>query len=107
VRVSRINTKITYSKSSGESVSLVDRGNVTSCIHGSQFESKAVSTSNLYGRKTDAKNEYFDKTYKKSHEMRWVRLGISCLSKFDREEIDGDNKLNDQHIYHVQAIIKS
>ena len=44
---------------------------------------------------------------KKSREVEWVRLGKSSLSKFDRDEIDGGSWLNDRHINHAQAMIKS
>ena len=35
-----------------------------------------------------------------------MRLGKSSLSKFDRDEIDGGSKLNDQHIKSAQVMIK-
>jgi len=39
--------------------------------------------------------------------MNYKKLGKSCLSKFDREEIDGGCYVNDRHINHTQAMIKS
>jgi len=43
----------------------------------------------------------------KSHEVQWVKLGKSSLSKFHREEIDTGGRLNDQHMNYAQAMIKS
>ena len=36
-----------------------------------------------------------------------MKLGKSSLSKFDREQIDDGSQLNDKHINHAQAMIKS
>ena len=35
-----------------------------------------------------------------------MRLGKSSLFMFDRNEIDGDNRLNDRHINYAQAMMK-
>ena len=41
---------------------------------------------------------------KNSREVQWVKL---VFPNFDREEIDGGSRLNDQHINYTQAMIKS
>ena len=97
-------------ESSGESVCPVDRDSVTSYIHGAPSKSKVVSAYKFYGGKTSAKKEYdldLEIRHKKSRKVQWVKLGKSCLSKFDREEIDDGSRLNDRHINHEQAMIKS
>ena len=96
-------------ESSEESVIVVDRDSTTSYVHGAACKSKDVSVSKFYGVKTNAKEDYLDSDIrrKKSCDVQWVKLGKSCLSKFDREEIDSGSRLNDRHINHAQAMIKS
>ena len=96
-------------ESSRESVCIVDRDNVTSYIYGATSNSQVFSASKFYGKKTSAKKSYLDLEIrrKKSREVQWVKLGKSSLSKFDRDEIDGGSRLNDRHINHAQAMIKS
>ena len=88
-----------------ESISIVDRDNVTSYVYGTTSNSKA---SKFYGEKTSAKR-YLDLEikHKKSHEVQWVKLGKSSLSKFDKDGIDSGSRLNVRHINHAHAMIKS
>ena len=44
--------------------------------------------------------------HNKSHEVLWVRLGKSSLSKFGRDEVDGGSSLNKRHINYAQVMIK-
>ena len=74
-------------------------------------KSKASATSTFYCKKTciDMKRGYLSAEMRrqKSREVQWVKLGKSSLSKFDREQIDDGSQLNDKHINHAQAMIKS
>ena len=91
-------------KSSAESAN-INIGNETSCFHGATSNSKVLSASKFYGEKTKVhksstkkRNPDLQIRHKKSRETQWVRLGKSSLSKFDRDEIDGGGRLNDQRI---------
>ena len=90
----------------GESVITLDLDNGTSC---GMSKSKALAMSTFYGKKTSMKKGYPSSEIrrKNSREVQWVKLGKSSLSKFDREEIDGGSRLNDQHINYALAMIKS
>ena len=88
-------------------LSTVDIDKVRLNLHGAACNSKKPA-SKFYGEKNSVKRyPYSEMRRKKSREVEWVRLGKSSLSKFDRDEIDGGSRLNDRHINHAQAMIKS
>ena len=106
-------TKILKSPESLTESANLDVESESSCFHGAALNSTDLLVSKFYGEKTTLcksstkkGNSNLEIRHEKSREIQWVRLGKSSLSKFDRNEIDGGNRLNDRHINYAQAMMK-